>query len=118
MDLNYEDLGGFAPLPLIKMLWRTLHVSGLEIHLKYKETKLLRTKGSMSFEIVMNLCKDEDILMSVSRVRGFLQVIFLSDIVTVDGKYIEDRATQIKVYERRSRYNFPKDFPSTNDWDI
>ena len=35
LDLDYDEWSKFAPVSWIKMLWRTLQVSGFEVHLKY-----------------------------------------------------------------------------------
>ena len=41
---------------------------------------------------IMSACDDMDKVMAAARVRGFLNAIFLSDIVTADGKFIEEHA--------------------------
>ena len=40
LDLNYEDWAYLAPLSWVKMLWRTLQVTGFQLHLKYEEISL------------------------------------------------------------------------------
>ena len=67
-------------------------------------------------KMATEVCKDESKLMSFSRVRGFLEAIYLSDITTIDGKYLEEWAVKKGNYEKRSNYDFPKEQPSNKDW--
>ena len=57
-------------------------------------------------------------LKALARVRGFLDAIFLSDIVTADGRYIEQFAIQQGPYRTRSQFIFPKEYPNKKDWDF
>ena len=66
-------------------------------------------------EMAMKVCKDESKLMSFSRVRGFLEAIYLSDITTMEGKYLEEWAVKKGNYEKRSNCDFPKEQPSNKD---
>ena len=43
-DLDYEDWHYMAPLSWVKMLWRTLQVTGFEIHLEYDEIPFPRAR--------------------------------------------------------------------------
>ena len=45
----------------------------------------------MEFTMIIGASKEE--LLSISRVRDLLYAIFVSDIVTVDGKHLEKLAT-------------------------
>ena len=46
-DLDYEDWHYMAPLSWVKMLWRTLQVTGFELHLKYESIPFPRS-GEMT----------------------------------------------------------------------
>ena len=82
--------GEVCPVSWIKMLWKTLHVSGVGVHLKYETTKAPRRGDRVLMKMTMGVCKDEGTLLSFCRVRGFLEVILLSGITTIDGKYLEE----------------------------
>lgn len=118
LDLNYDEWGIFAPVSWIKMLWKTLQVSGFEVHLKYEVIKAPRNGDKLLMELAMSVCKDDERMMSFSRVRGFLEAMFLSDITTIDGKYIEEWAVMEGVYENRSNLDYPKEQPTKNDWKV
>ena len=89
LDLAYGEWGKCVPVSWIKMLWKTLHVSGLGVHLKYETTKAPRRGDRVLVGMTMEVCKDEGTLLSFCRVRGFLEATYLSDITTIDGKYLE-----------------------------
>ena len=69
---------------------------GFELHLEYEEVPLPRERGF----VLMNKFREmslggEDHMMALSRVRGSLGAMFFLDIVTADGKYIEQHTTEI-----------------------
>ena len=52
-------------------------------------------------------------LVSMARVRGLLCSLFVSDIVTADGKHLEDFAIlRTHSREHASAYKFPKESPT------
>ncbi len=46
-----------------------------------------------------------------------LQCIFLSDVVTADGRYLESFVFDPGPFKRRSDYRFPREYPSQKDWE-
>jgi hypothetical protein len=46
-----------------------------------------------------------------------LQCIFLSDVVTADGRYLESFIFDPGPFKRRSNYRFPRECPSQKDWE-
>ena len=46
-----------------------------------------------------------------------LQCIFLSDMVTADGRYLESFVLDPGPFKRRSSYCFPRECPTKGDWD-
>jgi hypothetical protein len=56
-------------------------------------------------------------IKSLSRCRGMLQCIFLSDLVTADGRYLESFVFDPGPFKRRSNNCFPQEGPTKGDWD-
>jgi hypothetical protein len=54
---------------------------------------------------------------SLSRCRGSLQCIFLSDLVTADGRYRESFVFKRGPIKQRSNYCSPRECPTKKDWD-
>jgi hypothetical protein len=46
-----------------------------------------------------------------------LQCIFLSDVVTADGRYLESFVFDPGPFKRQSNYRFPRECPSQKDWE-
>ena len=117
LDLPYDTWAYLAPLSWVKMLWRTLQVSGFTVHLTYTTIPLPQTGDYLIMEYAMSKGATKEDLLSISRVRGLLCAIFISDIVTADGKYLEEFATS-RTYSREhaSTYKFPKEAPTQEDW--
>ena len=92
------------------MLWRTLQVTGFQLHLKYEEIPLPRRGDVVIVEFAMEGGLSKEDLLSMSRVKGKLGAIFLSDLVTADGKHMETFVCQREANERpSSKYRFPRE---------
>ena len=115
-DLEYDLWSFAAPLSWVKMLWRTLHSSGFELHLEYHVIPIPRVRDRVLMEFFMEHEKDVNVLKSLSRVRGWLNALFLSDIVTTDGKFIEKFAVERGEHIKRSKFEFLEEQPTTDDW--
>ena len=61
-------------------------------------------------EVVMNEGASKKELLSISRIRGSLCAIFMSDIVTAECKYLREFATvRTSSSEHVSKYKFPQE---------
>ena len=65
-----------APLFWVKVLWKTLDVTGFELHLQHEETPIPRDRDKIIMVMMTEVCNDLDQLKSMTRVRGFLNVLF------------------------------------------
>ena len=112
-DLDYDRWGHFAPLSWTKMMWKTLKVSGFSLHLDYEDIPLPRMGDKVVANMFQEYSSDKDLLMSLQRMRGSMKVMFLSDMVTADGKRIEPE--MIKKHNQgcsQSKYAFPPECPT------
>ena len=101
------------------MLWRTLQVTGFQLHLKYDELPAPRRGDVVIMELAMDTGLGKDDLMSVSRVKGKLGDIFLSDMTTADGKYLEEYACDPQTpLSSGTKFNFPREEPTRQDWEV
>ena len=118
-DLEYRDWHYLAPLSWINMLWRTLQVMGFELHLEYETIPLPRTGDVLMMDKLREMTgNDETQLKALARVRGSLNVMFLSDIVTADGKFLEQHVTDVGCLPlKRSHHEFPREEPVQDDWE-
>jgi hypothetical protein len=68
-------------------------------------------------EIIFSHSLDPPDIARLNRCRVYLQVLFLSNITTADGKYLEHFIFDPGGATKRSRYTFPREKPSKQDWD-
>ena len=77
LDLNYDDWHYLAPLSWIKMLWRTLQVTGFELHLEYKELPFPRIGDRLVMDVLREACA---VRAQVADVRElFVSVVEMND---------------------------------------
>ena len=69
-------------------------------------------------EIILGKVSSSGEIQSISRCRGSLQCIFLSDLVTADGKYLECFVFDPGPPKHCSNYCFPRECPTKKDWHI
>ncbi len=71
-------------------------------------------------QVLMEIFLAEDLspesIRSLGRCRGALEAIFLSDITTADRQYLKKFVFNPGRKNSRSKYKFPKEKPSTKDW--
>jgi hypothetical protein len=58
-----------------------------------------------------------DIIKSLIRCRGAMRTIFLSELSTADGKYLEHFVFNPGMATAGSMYIFPREKPTRDDWD-
>jgi hypothetical protein len=85
--------------------------------MKYPTTPFPRERDQVIMEIVLDRISSMVEIKSINRCRGMLQRIFLSDVVTADGRYLESFVFNPGPFKRRSDYRFPREYPSQEDWE-
>jgi hypothetical protein len=66
-------------------------------------------------EIIFSHSLDPPDIARLNRCRVYLQVLFLSDITTADGKYLKHFIFDPGGATKWSRYTFPQEKPSKQD---
>jgi hypothetical protein len=69
-------------------------------------------------EIFLHRVSSTAEIKSLSRCRGMLQCIFLSDLVTAVGRYLESFEFDPGPIKWHSNYCFPQECPTKRDWDM
>ena len=103
--LDYKRWSHLPPLLWVKMLWRSLHHFDIHLHMSFPTLSSPREQDQVIMEIFLAKDLSPTTTSSLSRCRGFLEAIFLSDITTADGCYLEQfvfepkkNHFQIKIY--------------------
>ncbi len=114
--LDYAVWGHLAPLSWVKMLWQTLHYFNIHLYMAYPSIALPRERDQVLMEIFQSLDLSQETILSLSRCRVSLESIFLSDITTADGRYLEDFVFSPGGRDRSSSFRFPRKVPTRADW--
>ncbi len=99
-------------------LWQSLHNSSVTLSLQYKRQTKPRQhdKTIMGFLMENNIPKG--VMIKMNRCRNYLQVLFMSDICTADGKFIERRFLHTYPTPVSSELSFPREHPTSQDWKV
>jgi hypothetical protein len=76
-----------------------------------------RESDQVLMELFQSLDLSRQTVFSLNQCRVFLESIFLSDITTADGRYLEDFVFRPGGRARSSSFKFPREVPSRDDWD-
>jgi hypothetical protein len=117
LTLPFDKWGYLAPLSWVKMLWRSLDAFNIQLHMRYHCLPLPRERDQVIMEIILDGGFSTEEIKSLSRCRGMLQCIFLSDLVTADGRFLESFVFDPGPFQRWSIYCFPPECPTKGDWD-
>ena len=115
--LDYAAWGHLAPLSWVKMLWRTLTHFDIHLHMAFSSIAPPRERDQVLMDIIASHDLDRETVRSLNRCRVALESLFLSDISTADGKYLEDFVFNPGGRGRSSKYKFPREVPTRGDWD-
>ena len=116
--LDYEKWNKLTCRSWWVELWESLHNLSVRISLQYKRQPLPRLNDSTIMSTLMKHNIQENILLWMNRCRNYLNVLFLSEICTADGKYIDRRFLRISPSLVESELAFPPDQPSWQDWQV
>ncbi len=109
LTLPFKKWGYLAPLSWVKMLWWSLDKFNIQLHMKYPMLPFLQEKDQVIMEIILDSVSSTAEIQSLSRCGGMLQCIFLSDLVTANGRYLESFVFDPGPIKRHSNYCFPRE---------
>ena len=99
------------------MLWQSLDRFKIELHMKYPTIPPPRERDQVIMELVLERVYSTAEIQSINQCQRMLQCIFLSDVVTADGRYLESYVFDPGPFRSRSKYRFPRECPSQQDWE-
>jgi hypothetical protein len=74
-------------------------------------------RDQVVMELILGKVLNRKTIRSLSRCQGSLEIIFLSDMTTADGRYLEQFVFDPGSKVARSKYKFPRESPAKKDWD-
>ena len=86
--------------------------------MEYVLTPLHRERDQVIMELIFEKNLDKNTIRSLSRCRGALEIIFLTDMTTADGQYLEQFVFNPGGKVSRSKYKFPQESPAKKDWEV
>jgi hypothetical protein len=75
-------------------------------------------RDQVIMEIFLSANLSPEAIRSLGRCRVLLESIFLSDLTTADGKYLEDFVFIPSGREKASTFKFPRERPTWSDWNL
>ena len=69
-------------------------------------------------EFAMSMGLDKENIMSMSRVKCKLGIIFLSDMTTADGRHLKPSPTSLLRRLSQFKFTFPREAPTDYDWEV
>ncbi len=115
--LDYARWGNLAPLSWVKMLWKSLQHFEITLYMQFPTIPPPREGDQVIMNIIFSHPFDSTIIARLNRCRVYLHALFLSDITTASGKYLEHFVFNPGGITKQSRYSFPQEQPSRQDWD-
>ncbi len=89
LTLDFKKWGHLALLSWVKMLWKSLHHFNIQLCMAFPMIPNPREQDHVVIDIFFASDLGPDIIKSLSRCRGAMRAIFLSDLSKADGKYLE-----------------------------
>jgi hypothetical protein len=100
------------------MLWKSLHYFDITLHMLFPTISPPWECDQVIMEIIFSQNFDFKEITWINRCRVYLQTLFHLDITTADGKYLEHFVFNLGSNTHCSRYTFPREKPTRQDWDL
>ena len=106
LELDFSVWGYLVPLSWVKMLRKSLHHYNIHLHMAYPIIAIPRERDQVIMEIFFSESLDAPTIRSHCRCRVALEVLFLSDITTADGRYLEEFSSHRAAAREHRGTNF------------
>ena len=110
--------GHLAPFSWVKMLWRLLQHFDIHLHMAFPTIPLPRKRDQVIMEIFYAEGVGPDTIRGLGQCRGALKAIFLSDITTAGGRYLQSFVVNPGNAPTKSTIKFPWESPTKDDWNL
>ena len=114
--LDYSKWGKLTCRSWWVELWESLHGSPIRISLKYKRQRRPRQNDRTIMETLMEQNIPTSAMISMNRCRIYLKVLFMSELCTADGKYIDKCFLGRSPSPVDSGLEYPPEEPTRHDW--
>ena len=113
---SFKKFGHLAPISWIRSYWESLDKYPIRLHLTYDAIPLPRQFDDTIMSFLQQHLNSESLRTSINRCHCYLHLLFLSDISNADGKSIDPDLLRIQARPRISKYAFPPECPTCDDW--
>jgi hypothetical protein len=93
-----------------------LHHFDIHLHMAYPNIAFPQERDQVIMEIFLSADLSPDSIWSLRQCRVVLEAIFLSDLITVDGKYLKDFIFAPGGRDKASTLTFPHERPTQSNW--
>ena len=115
--LPYETWAHLSPICWTKCFWESLDHFQVELRMRYASIPIQREGDISIMSFLLPHMPNPTVMASINRCRCYLNMIYLSDIVTLDGTSISSDMIWGGRPPLQSRMRFPPEHPTTKDWE-
>jgi hypothetical protein len=115
-SLPYAQWSHLSPLCWTKCFWETIDRYDVDMRILYASLPIQRTGDKSIMEFLLPLMTTPSIMASINRCRCHLNMIFLSDITTMDGCSVNSDMIWGSRTILHSKLRFPPEHPTAKDW--
>jgi hypothetical protein len=109
-------MGPSCSIVMGKNLWWRLHHFDIHLHMAYPNITFPQERDQVIMEIFLSMGLSPDSIQSLRQCGVVLEAIFLSDLTTADGKYLEDFVFAPGGRDKASTFKFPHERPTRSNW--
>ena len=115
----FYPMGEVCDHSWLTSFWEVVDRYKLHLFIDYEILSYPRENDDTIMRLAIGLGYTVEMLRSINRCRLAICALFLSDITTADGKFLNPMRMQPGVdYSSFSKYKWPKECPSTHDWEV
>jgi hypothetical protein len=119
LNESFHPMGPLATHCWLKSFWEVVYKFCLQLVVDYPDIPFPRWNDQLIMQLAIRMGYDGESLDSINRCRLFCCCIFLSNLASANGRFLDPTRGQQGVdYSGSSTYTFPREKPSNNDWCI
>jgi len=116
LSVDYDKFGALVTHSWLKTIWEKSDLFQFDVRVNNIPIKFVREGDEWLMLRFLRAGYNMDELLRLNRVQLHQQVLFLSDIICVGGKYIDQRyLTLRRLDDKWSSYRFPNEDPTEDD---
>ena len=114
--ISHKRFGHLVPNSWVHSYWESAEKFPIRLFLDYNTIALPRRHDKTIMSFLDHHMNSAETISSINRCCCYLNLLFLSDMTSADGRQLDHDLLGSNATPRKSTYSFPPEYPTKKDW--